>query len=430
MKNTIAERIYDFLKDFPPFNTLEDAQLMTICERIKIGYYEIGDYIFETDDALHEAFYVVKDGAVGIFRDGDILVDECDEGDIFGLRALIRQSEYRLSAKAIEESIVYAISSDLLEEYITSNIDANKFIMASFASNTLNPYLDKEKGRLYSMEGEFNQQTGHLAYIQNVAFKKSPITCLEDTQIEIAAVTMTEKKVGSIIITKDGRPKGIITDKDLRTKIATGKFAISDKVTRIMSSPVFTIPENISIAEAQITMLRNRITHLCITKDGTVDSELVGVLSEHDIVVSQSNNPSFLVKEVKRALTAEKLQDVRQKSQGLMQRYLDQHIPVSFVSKIISAINEAICQKVIELSLDEMEIQPPTTFSWLSLGSQGRGEQLLLTDQDNALVFADVPAEKHEETKSYFLQLAQSVTKKLNARSEFHGLALNASKSR
>jgi CBS domain-containing protein len=142
MKNTIAERIYDFLKDFPPFNALESDQLMTICENVRVGYYEKDKFVFEKNDEVHDSFYVVKDGAVGIFRDNDILVDECDEGDIFGLRALIRKSEYRLSAKAIEESIVYSISSQLLEEFITTNVHANKFLMASFASNTLNRYGD------------------------------------------------------------------------------------------------------------------------------------------------------------------------------------------------------------------------------------------------------------------------------------------------
>lgn len=414
MKNTIAERIYDFLKDFPPFNTLDNAQLMTICEQVKVGYYEVGDYVFKENESLHDAFYVVKDGAVGIFRGLDVLVDECDEGDIFGLRALIRQSNYRLSAKAIEECIVYAISSDLLDEFITSNIEANKFIMASFASNTLDRYSDKDRAGLYSTEGEFNKETGHLAFIQNVTYKKTPVTCPPNTQIGNAALTMTAKKVGSIIITKENRPIGIITDKDLRTKIATGKFAISDIVTSIMSFPVITIAENVSIAEAQITMLRNKITHLCITKNGTPHSELVGVLSEHDIVVAQSNNPSFLIKEVKRAETAEKLRDIRLKAQGLMKRYLDQHIPIGFVSKIVSAINEAITQKAISLSIDEMQGQPPVAFSWLSLGSQGRAEQLLLTDQDNALVYADVALEDEAKTKAYFLKLAQMVTIKLN----------------
>ena len=414
MKNTIAERIYDFLKDFPPFNSLESDQLLTICENVRVGHYEKDNFVFKKDDELHDSFYVVKDGAVGLFREGDILVDECDEGDIFGLRALIRKSKYILSAKTIEESIVYSISSQLLEEFITTNVQANKFLLASFASNTLNPYIDNSNGRLYSQEEEFNQTTEHLKHVQNVQFKRAPVTCVENTTVETAAVTMTEKKVGSIIITKDNKPQGIITDKDLRTKIATGKFKLTDKVTHIMSSPVITIPEVTSIAEAQISMLRNKITHLCITKDGTIESELIGVLSEHDIVVSHSNNPSFLIKEIKRAQNSEKLKDVRQNAQGLMQRYLDQQIPVFFVSKIVSAINEAICQKAIALSLEEMGKQAPTSFSWLSLGSQGRREQLLLTDQDNALVFADVPIGIYEETKTYFLKLATLVTEKLN----------------
>ncbi len=414
MKNTIAERIYDFLKDFPPFNTLETSQLMAICEQVKVGYYEVGDFIFKKDEIRHDVFYVVKDGAVGIFKDGDVLVDECDEGDIFGLNALTHNSNYSLSAKAIEESIVYALSSELLETYITGNVEADSFVKESFASNARNLIKGGDNGGQSSDIAVGRGQMDHLIYIQNVTIKKSPVTCKPHTPIRDAALTMTEKKVGSIIITAEDRPIGIITDKDLRTKIATGGFSISDVVTCIMSSPVITIAENISIAEAQITMLRNKITHLCITKDGSPDSELVGVLSEHDIVVSQTNNPSFLIKEVKRAESAVKLKDIRQKSHGLMRRYLDQHIPVRFVSKIISAINEAITQKIITLSLEEMADQPPTGFSWLSLGSQGRGEQLLLTDQDNALVFADVSPRDMESTKAYFLALARSVTEKLN----------------
>lgn len=414
MKNTIAERIYDFLKDLPPFSSLNADQLMAICRNVKVGYHEKGTFVFEKGESLHDAFYVVKDGAIGLFRESDVLVDECDEGDIFGLRALLRKSDYRLNAKAIEESILYSITSELLEEFITTNADANKFLMASFATNTLNPYIDKENRRLYSQEGEFKQDVESISHVQNVQFQRAPITCVESTKIDRAALTMTEKRVGSIIITHDGKPKGIITDKDLRTKIATGKFSISGNVTSIMSSPVVTIPMNTSIAEAQITMLKNKITHLCITKNGTINSKLVGVLSEHDIVVSHSNNPSFLIKEVKRARDAEKLKDIRQKSQGLMKRYLDQHIPVFFISKIISTINEAICQKAIELSLEEMGYAAPSSFSWLAIGSQGRREQLLLTDQDNALVFADVSEELKDETKSYFLKLASLVTSKLN----------------
>jgi len=415
MKNTIAERIFDFLKNFPPFNSLDADGLIKICGQVEVCYFEEGVFIFKKDDELHDSFYVVKDGAIGLSREGEeVLVDKCDEGDIFGLRALIRKSNYLLDAKTLEESIVYSISSRLLEELITSNNEANKFLLASFAANMVNSYSDPDSGRLFSLEGEFQQNQENLTHIQSVHFKKEPVTCVAETRIEEAALSMTEKRVGSIIITKNRKPIGIITDKDLRIKIATGRFLISDTVKQIMSSPVITIPEKTSIAEAQITMLRNRITHLCITEDGTPQSKLVGVLSEHDIVVTHSNNPSFLVKEVKRAKTAEVLREVRQKSQRLMQRYLNQNIPVVFVSKIISAINEVICQKAIELSLEEMTRPAPTNFTWMALGSQGRREQLLLTDQDNALVFENVTEENYEPTKSFFLELAHLITLKLN----------------
>ena len=272
MKNTIAERIFDFLKEFPPFNVLVRKQLLAICAQVKVGYYAKDSFIFMKDEELKDAFYVVKDGAVGLFR-GTALVDKCDEGDIFGLRALIRRSNYQLSAKTIEESIVYAISSDLIEEIITSNTNANKFLLASFATNTPSPYSDANTGRLYSSEGEFKESAENITLLQSVQIRKSPITCAEWESIETAAKRMTDNRVGSIVIIDGKKPMGIITDKDLRTKIATGEIPTSAEVTRIMSSPVITVPENISIAEAQIAMLRHRITHLCITKDGTSQTE-------------------------------------------------------------------------------------------------------------------------------------------------------------
>ena len=198
MKNTIAERIYDFLKNYPPFNLLEHGELMTICCQVKVLYLEKNSNLFKVNEELHDSFYVVKDGAVGLFRETD-LVDKCDEGDIFGLRPLIRKSNYQLSAETIEESIIYAISSRLLEEIITSNIQANKFLLASFAANTLNAYADSSTGRIYSQEGEFSDDQ-NLTHLQSIKANKAPITCLEGTTVKDAARKMTKNKVGSIAV--------------------------------------------------------------------------------------------------------------------------------------------------------------------------------------------------------------------------------------
>ncbi|NNK83407.1 MAG: nucleotidyltransferase, partial [Flavobacteriaceae bacterium] len=88
--NTIVERIYDFLKDFPPFKVLSREDCLTICKQIKVIYIEENETIFSIDKPVQNSFYVVKEGAIGLFREQDILVDKCDDGDIFGLRAVIR----------------------------------------------------------------------------------------------------------------------------------------------------------------------------------------------------------------------------------------------------------------------------------------------------------------------------------------------------
>ncbi|MBQ0734216.1 DUF294 nucleotidyltransferase-like domain-containing protein [Aquimarina celericrescens] len=415
MKNTIAERIFDFLKDFPPFDVLQKEELYTISKNVKVVYLQKDQYIFKTDEKIHDHFYVVKDGAVGIFREEDhTLVDECDEGDIFGLRALIRKDNYILSAKAIEESILYSISSELLEKVIHTNAQANKYLLASFVANIRNPYSGESKDSLFTQTEDLQKSTSNLTEVQSAQYSKNPITCTLNTSIKEAAQTMSSNRIGSIVITKEEKPLGIITDKDLRNKIATGQFPIEDTVKNIMSAPVITYPKNITVAEAQIAMLQHSISHLCITENGTLDAKLVGILSEHDIVVIHGNNPSVLIKEVKRSKTAKDLKYIRDKAQQLLEGYITQNVPIFFIAKVISAINTTITQKAITLSIEEMDTPPPTEYSWLALGSQGRREQLLLTDQDNALVFENVPEEKYFQTKNYFLSLSDKVTHKLN----------------
>ena len=416
MKNTIAERIFDFLKNFPPFDVLEKDQLYKIASNVKVTYLEKGNFIFKQEENPHENFYIVKDGAIGLYRtmgEDQILVDICDEGDIFGLRPLIQNNHYLMSAKANEESLLYAISVEILKEIIKTNDKATKFITASFVSNIKTPYANKANSHLFANVDSLEKNNA-FTEVQTAQFSKNPITCLKTSTIKDAALIMSSKRVGSILIVEDNKPIGIITDKDLRLKIATGLISIEEKVTAIMSSPVITFPKKITIAEAQIAMIKHQITHLCITENGTSNSALIGILSEHDIVVLHGNNPSVLTKEIKRAKNVNSLKYIREKASSLLKGYIEQRIPIVFISKIISEITDAITIKSIELSLNEMKTSPPVKFSWLALGSQGRNEQLLITDQDNALVFEDVTDALYKSTQEYFMNLSKKITEKLH----------------
>ncbi len=417
MNNTIATRIFDFLKNFPPFNVLKKEQLFKIASLVKVIYLEEETFIFKENEKPAHDFYVVKEGAIGLYRSVDkenILVDKCDEGDVFGLRALIQNDTYALSAISKEESILYGISVELLHEIIETNEKAKKFLIACYSTNINNPYEKINKGLLFANEEILLLNKSNLNDVQTVKYHKNPVSCSKRKSIKEAAEIMCTKKVGSILVVENNKPVGIITDKDIRLKIATGEISISEKVTQIMSSPVITSKEGISIAEAQIAMLKNKITHLCITKDGTPNSKLIGILSEHDIVVLHGNNPSVLVKELKRAKNVNTLRYIKAKANDLLNGYIEQQIPISFILKIISEINDVITQKAIEFSINEMPNKPPAKFAWVALGSQGRHEQLLVTDQDNALIFEDVLKKNYEPTRLYFLKLAKKITEKLH----------------
>ena len=204
---------------------------------------------------------------------------------------------------------------------------------------------------------------------------------------------------------------GIISNKDLRNKIVTGEFPLDTKAELIMTTPVATASIHITIPEAHISMLKNNISHICISKDGTADTKLVGILSLHDLIVSLGNNPSVLIKEIKRAKKSKELRKIRRKVDLLLKQYLEQELPFGHILHIISELTTAIASRSIELCLAKMATPPPVKFTWMALGSQGRREQLLLSDQDNALIFEDVPEEKFKETQEYFLLLADKVVK-------------------
>lgn len=417
MKNAIAERITDFLKNHQPFIDLKFNDLITISREVVVKYYEKNEFIFKIDDQTHEHFYVVQSGAIGLYANSDetdVLIDQCDEGDILGLRPFFASNKYLMNAKAREESILYAIPIDVFKPFALKQPTILNFLLQSFASNTRNPLDENKKGKLLSENYILEKNDVETAAFKPIKYTSSPVTAKTNHSIKMVALKMKEHRIGSVIIEKNNLPIGIITDKDLRNKIATGEFSIDENVKTIMSSPVFTVRKNISVAEVQLKMLHHQIGHLCITEDGTDKTPILGIISEHDVINEQANNPGVLLKSINRSKNSAEIKEVRIKMTQLIRSSLEQSIPLQHINKVIGKLNDAINQKVIELSIAKMESPPPVEFAWFNVGSQGRHEQLLMTDQDNAIVFADVKAEKYDETKKYFLSLADKVNKSLH----------------
>lgn len=410
-KSTLSERVLDFLKNFPPFNMLSKTELTAICEQVQIYYFDKNEFCFVENEPAQDRFYIVHEGAIGLFRaaEKEILIDICDEGDIFGLRPLINNEKYMMGAKAVEESIVYGIPIGVFKNIYDKNQKISNYLISCFASNSNHPLHD-----IKQLRGVPTDDRQDFHDLQRVSFTKKPAQCPPETSIQDAALLMTRKKTGCLIITADRKPIGIITDRDIRTKVATGKFGSNCLVSDIMSSPVKTFPEDITVTEAQMAMLNHSIGHLCITKDGKPDSKVKGILSDRDLLVMQGNSPTVLVREIKRTDSVKSLKFIRENANQLLESYLNQNIPILLVSKIISEINDVVTKRIIELAMEEMKSPLPCSFVWLAIGSQGRQEQLLLTDQDHALIFENVEDNRHGGVKNYFLKLAKKVSKSLN----------------
>lgn len=409
MSSAISNRLADFLLEFPPFTNLEYQDILGLCDAIKVINLEKKQLLFKANEALHDYFYVVHSGTIhlNVISDGEeILLNKCYQGDLLGLRPFFAKNNYKMNAIAWDESVILAIPVALFKPFVAQNIEVSSFVLESFAYNIKGNGLDADTSSFQNINSDLATD---VVYFQSLSFNRNPVTITPDTLVTDAAIKMTENLLDNALVLQNKFPVGMVTDADLRSKIVTGKLPLNSVVSKIMASPVVTVSENISVAEAQLVMLKYNVSHLCVTNDGSNLSEVLGVISEHDLVVAQSNNPGILVKEIKKSQNAKELKLVRDKLADIVQSSIYKNIPLFHINSIAGEITLAIVKRAVEIGILELG-SPPAKFAWLSIGSQGRKEQLLYTDQDSILIFEDVAEDKYRDTKDYFLKLAKKVT--------------------
>lgn len=407
--NPIANQLAVFLKNYLPFSILSDLEMLTVATHIKVIHLEKNQTLFRINDILHDSFYVVANGVINLSVISDAeetFLNKCTAGDVFGLRPFFAKNNYMMTAKAREECLVYAIPIAIFRPFVAQNSEVLNFLLESFATNSTNPGDLEAKGKLLSDNVILGNQQADIQLFQSLVYTKKPVICAPETIVKSAAQLMTDMVLDCVLVVQDKFPVGIVTDTDIRTKVATGRFAIDVSINKIMSSPVITVPENVSLAEAQLLLLKHNVSHLCVTQDGSDKSVIKGVIREHDLILAQASNPGVLIKEIKRAQDVVSLKLVRSKLTELIQTSLIKNIPLPHIANISSEITTALLKRAVELAILDMG-SPPARFAWISIGSQARKEQLLLTDADNILVFDDVAQEHFRDVKDYFIRLSK-----------------------
>ncbi len=218
-------------------------------------------------------------------------------------------------------------------------------------------------------------------------------------------------KTDCVLLTKnDSDCIGIITNSDIQRRLLSLNLNPDNPAYLIMSSPVEFISENTSMHEALGISDEKKINHLIVKNE---NGEITGVLRTQDIFSAMSKSLSFLLEGIKQAKTDIVLKQCHNKLLSLVNPLIYNDVTAYFITKATTRFSDEITRRLIELAIKDIG-EPPVGFAFICLGSEGRKEETLYTDQDNAIIYEDVSKEEDLRVKTYFLKLGERVCNSLN----------------
>ena len=420
MANVIVNRVAEFLKSFPPFSFLSKEDLELIASNVEIKYVEQGEQLFLKGDPAEPHFFVVKEGAIALTenRGGkEEIAEYCDQGDVFGVLALLGKRPYVLNAQASEDSLIYMIPVTVFESILEHNSRVALYFAAGFASGQVVVRQDLSQGQIARKALGNNSQDHSLLIFSDpsvIKISENVLTGSESLSVQEAAKQMSIQEVSSIVIVNEkGFPKGILTDKDLRTRVVAEGISLDTPVSNLMSDQLIVKKSDAGFSDLYLCMIRNRLHHLILTEDGTSNSPVKGIISDHDILLSMGNSPAVLIHALLNTQDLSEMRAIRDRAEQMLRYYLENEVAMDFVASVMTEINDVIISQAKNIALKKYSHDYPELqhikFCFLSLGSEGREEQLLRTDQDNAIIYEDVQEDLKEKAKEYFLKIGSEI---------------------
>jgi CBS domain-containing protein len=405
--NLILGRVLEFLSSHSPFDLVAPSDLENISESVEIVYFEDRKIVFKENDSPGDHCYLVRKGRVNLIKkqDGEeVLMDVCGEGDLFGIRSMLSNDPYKMTAIVKEEALLYAIPVERMRPIISDHPAVARFFAEGLASGQI--VMGHKKGRSsflnlrnQGLSGLLNQQ---ISQVTGRPF----LICGPEESIRAVSTKMSGKGIDSAVITNENVfPLGIITDTDLRNRVATGQFDPGQPVKKIMSSPVISIRSSQNLGEVSLKMMNFGVHHLCITEDGTSNSPVKGVISNHDLLMFQGSSPTIILKIINKTESKDELKKLFSESEKIRDRFLPGEMPVHYVMEVIASLRDATTRRMFDLILKDKTPDLTESFCWIDLGSSGRKEQILKTDLDNVMILSD----QSSSSKKILLEVAEEV---------------------
>lgn len=261
---------------------------------------------------------------------------------------------------------------------------------------------DKDKEKLI-----FDLQTSVLTLSQRISgFVKELYCCSHNAPISEAIKIMTSNNCNAILILgNEGEEIGFITDRDLRERVIASSIGLDTPVYKVMSSPIYTISSTSTIYEALVKFRKKKIRRLVVK---LADNTIAGIISIDEIFEASYTNFLFFIQNIENADRVNKISQYRDQLLILVKSLIEYNTNIQSITNFITLIADAITKRIIDLAINEIG-EPPVKFAFIAMGSEGREEQTLATDQDNAIIYEDVSPERDEEVRIYFNKLGEKI---------------------
>ncbi|MDJ0781481.1 MAG: putative nucleotidyltransferase substrate binding domain-containing protein [Desulfosarcinaceae bacterium] len=400
--DTEVLEIRDFLARYRPFNRLPHKTLATLAAHVAVTYVRADTPVL-AHAAQIDHLYVIRSGAVEVRRSNGDLYNRMGAGHCFGQFALLRGRGVRYPVKAIEDTLLYLIPQRQFHQLCQAHDD--------FAD-----YMEEDHaGRLHSAvtRPETERFAPLLASTVRSLLRRELVTAAPRITIEEAARIMTAEGVSSLVLLADGRGgsgriAGLVTDRDLRKRAIARGLSLTTPVKEIMSTDIITCREEAHLFEAMLIMMRHNLHHLPVLRQ----TRPVGMITVADIVRYAAHGSVYLIGDIFRQSDVAGLATIGDQRRQLFVQMVNEDASSHMIGSTLAFIGTSLSQRLLQLGEAHLG-PPPVPYCYLSLGSMARREQMVVSDQDNAIVLDDGfdPA-THD---AYFERLAAFVSDGLAA---------------
>jgi CBS domain-containing protein len=403
-----AERLEDkihFLESIMPFSSLNIAEIEEIVTTMAWEHFPPDEFIIK-QGIYGSKFYLIKSGLVKVYLDQEgkeVVLGFLGEGDCFGEMSLLTNAPTTSNVQTVEFTLCLAQDKDTFFTMV------QKYPMFLHFFNQLLTHRMKTVYKELLTTSPGIAQVEPFLYRKQVKDLMSPLQVFgnKSTTIQEAARELVEKKASAFIVQDDeNNTKGILGLNEIVKTILLEGGNPQQTVDTIMEDSYQTIDAESYFFDALHEMVKHKTNKLVV-----LDREkTAGILTGYDLLRFRGREVLSLLKNIEDAENFEELDIMRREVEKVLRALMADGALASNACKIVSEFNDKITRKVIGLAEKELGM-PPVAYAWLGLGSEGRKEQTLLTDQDNAIVLAK---NSTPEIDAYFKKFSDKVVQGLN----------------